>query len=93
MLAADYVWLRLADLCSLAACGTPPRAFEHHGFSGRADHGRLCLDPLPLAGATSFHLSCRRIPAAAYASATDLTVEMASARWQQKTVRVTGTGD
>lgn len=91
LLTADSTWLRLADLCSLAACGTSPRTFEHHGFSGHASDGTLRLDPLPLAGATSFRVSCRRIPARAHASATDLAVEMASARWEQRTVRITGT--
>lgn len=90
-LKADYPWLRLADLCSLAACGTAPDAFEHHGFIGRAADRVLRLDPLPLAGSTSFSVACRRIPRRAYASATDLTVAMASARWDRLTVRVNGT--
>jgi len=87
-LAADYALLRLADLCSLAACSGLPESFEHYGVRGRSNVGTLYLEPLPLAGSTTFRIACRRIPRKGYSTATELGVELASARWQQRTVRV-----
>lgn len=84
----DYALLRFADLCSLAACGATPEPFQHHGVSGHSSDGTLYLDPLPLAGSTSFRIACRRIPRKTYASATDLGTALASAPWERQAVRV-----
>jgi hypothetical protein len=46
------------------------------------------LDPFPLAGATTFWVACRRIPARAYRGDADLGGELAAARWEERTVRI-----
>lgn len=87
-LAEDYSLLRFADLCSLTACSGSREMFEQHGTRGSFRDGTLLLDPLPLAGATSFQVACRRIPRRAYGTATELGVELASSLWQRQSVRV-----
>ncbi len=48
----------------------------------------IALDPFPLAGATTFRVPCRRIPVRAYRGDADLGGELATARWEEMTVRV-----
>jgi hypothetical protein len=50
----------------------------------------LLLSPLPLAGATTFRVPCRRIPLRPYRGDADLGGELAAARWQELRVRLTG---
>jgi hypothetical protein len=85
---ADYRWLDLADLISLAVCNGWSEPFERHGFRGQFEDGTLHLDPFPLAGATAFRIPCRRIPVRAYRGDADLGGELAAARWQHLPVRV-----
>jgi hypothetical protein len=87
-LAADYRWVDLADLASLAACNRWREPFGRHGTEGRVADGRLALDPFPLAGATTFAVPCRRVPRRAYASDADLGGELAAARWEAMAVKV-----
>jgi hypothetical protein len=50
------------------------------------------LDPLPLAGATTFSVPCRRIPRRSYGGDVALSVALATARWQELRLRIAGTG-
>lgn len=79
-LADDYRWLRLADQLSLVACGDNP-ALDLDGRKASRQDGRILLDPFPFAGATTFTVPSREIPDRPYGSDTDLTVELATARW------------
>jgi hypothetical protein len=85
---ADYRWLDLADLISLAVCNGWSEPFERYGFRGQFQEGTLQLEPFPLAGATAFRIPCRRIPVRAYRGDADLGGELAAARWQKLPVRV-----
>jgi len=85
---ADYRWLDLADLISLAVCNGWSEPFGRSDFHGRLEEGTLHLDPFPLAGATAFRIPCRRIPVRAYRGDADLGGELAAARWEDLRVRV-----
>jgi len=85
---ADYRWLDLADLLSLGVCSRWTAPFGRHGFQARLESGTLHLDPFPLAGATAFHVACRRIPDRAYQGDADLGGELAVARWEDFPVRL-----
>ena len=98
-LAADYRWLDLADLISLAVCNRWSEPFERHGVRGRVGAQgtpgadlELSLDPFPLAGATTFRIPCRSIPDRPYAGDADLAVELAQARWGNLAVRIVEPG-
>lgn len=84
----DYRFLELADLLSLMVCNRWREDADLHGVSGRYEDGTLTLSPFPLAGATRFRIPVRHIPDRPYASATELAVELATARWGRETVRV-----
>ncbi|MEA2692717.1 MAG: hypothetical protein QOJ16_2104 [Acidobacteriota bacterium] len=86
--AADYRFLDLGDLASLVVCNRWSDPFFRHGMRGAFAGGTLHLDPLPLAGATSFAIPCRRIPARPYRGDADLGGELAAARWEEMRVRV-----
>lgn len=86
--AADYRWLDLADLLSLGVCNGWPQPFGRYGVQARLADGTLCLDPFPLAGATTFRIPCRWIPARTYTGDADLGGELAAARWADMPVRV-----
>lgn len=86
--AADYRFLDLADLISLAAVNGAPERFSRHGMTGRLDGGTVVLDPFPLAGSTAFAVPCRRIPNRPYAGDADLGGELAAARWETVAVRL-----
>jgi hypothetical protein len=93
--AADEPFLAFADAASLAACNRWDEPFERSGRGGATLRGRfeaatetLYLDPFPLAGATRFTIPLRRIPKRLYAGDADLGGELAAARWQELTVRV-----
>lgn len=85
---ADYRFLDLGDLLSLAACNRWRDPFERGGVAGRLEEDVLLLSPFPLAGATTFHVGCRVIPDRRYAGDADLGVELASARWRRYVVRL-----
>jgi hypothetical protein len=88
-LAADYRLLGMADTISLAACAGWTGELALPGLRGRADGlGTLWLTPLPLAGATTFSVPCRRIPLRPYRGDADLGGELAAARWQELRVRL-----
>jgi hypothetical protein len=53
---------------------------------------KLCLDPFPLAGATTFRIRHRRISRRAYRDDADLAVALASARWTELGLRVEPVG-
>lgn len=86
--AADYRWIDLTDLLSLAVCARWTNPGQRHGFRMELRGGQLTLDPFPLAGATTFRIRCREIPDRRYVSDTDLGVELAAARWRDLAVRV-----
>lgn len=99
---ADYRFIELADAASLAVCAASPTPFEHPlpqvagtretpTITGRFDlHAvTLHLDPLPLAGATSFEIPMRKLPRRAYTGDADLGGALAAVRWTRLTVRVT----
>ena len=86
--AADYKLLDRADLISLAVCNDWGDRFDRHGMRGRVRDGTVFLDPFPLAGATTFRIPCRRIPARPYDGDADLGGDLASARWEELRVRV-----
>jgi hypothetical protein len=81
-LASDYRYLRFADQCSLAACRQSSTPIVVLGTRIAFSGDSLCLDPLPLTGATTFELRCRHIPARTYNSDLDLGTELATARWE-----------
>jgi len=85
---ADYRFVDLADLASLAVCAQWDEPFERHGLRGFFRDGTLHLDPFPLAGATAFDIPCRRIPGRPYRGDADLGGELAAARWEELRVRV-----
>jgi Protein of unknown function (DUF3891) len=87
-LEADYRWIDLADLISLAACNGWRDPVERYEWRVEPREGAVGLDPFPLAGATTFRVPCRRIPRRAYRSDADLGGELATARWEEMTVRV-----
>jgi hypothetical protein len=87
-IAADYRFVDLGDLISLAALNGAPERFSRHGTSGRRDGDTILLDPFPLAGATAFDVPCRRIPNRAFAGDADLGGELVAARWETVRVRV-----
>ncbi len=86
---ADYRLIDLTDLISLAACNRWREPAERQGTRIEPGDGALGLDPFPLAGATTFRIPCRRVPARAFSGDADLGGELASARWEEMTVRVT----
>ncbi len=88
-LAADYRLIDLTDQVSLAACAGWREAVERHGTRLEPRDGAVRLTPFPLAGATSFRIPCRRIPDRAYLGDADLGGELAAARWEELSVRVT----
>lgn len=85
---ADYRWLDLTDLISLAVCNRWSGPFERYGFRGQLRDETLHLDPFPLAGATAFRIPCRRIPDRPYRGDADLGGELAAARWEELAVRL-----
>lgn len=92
----DYRWLELADALSLLAC----RRLGHELIRSEIDHLRarshgneLILDPLPLAGATTFGVPCRRVPDRRYQRDADLGLALASARWETTEIRVVPGGE
>jgi hypothetical protein len=92
-LAADYRWLDLADQISLTACANHREPVARHGFRiepSTAEPGgaTVGLAPFPLAGATTFRVGCRRIPARDYRGDADLGGELAAARWEELRVRI-----
>lgn len=86
--AADYRFLDLADLISLAACNRWKQPFERHGVRGEVRGSTVHLEPFPLAGATTFAVPCRRIPNRPYRGDADLGGELAAARWGEMAIRV-----
>ena len=84
----DYRWIDLADQISLAACAHWREPAGRYGVRVVPVDGTVSLDPFPLAGATTFRVSCRRIPARAYRGDADLGGELAAARWEETAVRI-----
>ncbi len=89
----DYRFLELTDLLSLAVCSRWTGEMESGSYRFEVRQDRLCLDPFPLAGATRFRVRCRQIENRPYQDAVDLGVTLASARWQDREVRVEALGD
>lgn len=97
ILEADYPWIDLSDQLSLATCNRWTDRIEAYGFSAElsldsdnslASGNVLTIDPFPLAGVTTFRVACRAIPDRDYSGDADLAVELATARWQELTVRI-----
>jgi hypothetical protein len=87
-LMVDYSLLDLADTLSLAACAGWSEPFERHGTRVAPTSGGLRLDPFPLAGATTFQVSCRRLPARRYTGDAALAATLAAERWTRFPVRL-----
>jgi len=66
------------------------RGADLPGMTGRLAAGTVWLAPLPLAGATTFRVPCRRIPLRPYRGDADLGGELAAARWEDLEVRLAG---
>lgn len=89
----DHAWLDLADALSLACAAGWREPVHRHGY-----HARLLVEddalttmvitPFPLAGATRFRLPCRLLDDRDYTSDVDLGVALASARWDERTIRL-----
>jgi Protein of unknown function (DUF3891) len=90
IVATDYRFLDLADRISLAACNASSRPIDYRGLRIHFHDGTVHLDPLPLAGATTFRVPCRSIPNRPYRGDADLVSELAAARWQELTVKLAG---
>ena len=99
--AADFRFVRFADTASLTVASNWTEAFSTEVPDGggglRTIRGRwdpqaatLHLDPLPLAGATTFRLPARHVERRDYGGDVDLAVALASARWEEMAVRVAG---
>lgn len=95
-IAQDYRWLALADALSLLAC----RRLGQELIHDEIDHLRalsrgnqLVLDPLPLAGATTFAVPCRRVPDRRYQGDADFALALASAKWETTEIRVVPGGE
>jgi len=84
----DYRWIDLADQISLAACARRREPAGRHGVRIVPRDGAIGLDPFPLAGATTFRVACRRIPARSYRGDANLGGELAAARWEEMAVRI-----
>ncbi len=87
----DYLWLDLVDLLSLAVCNRWSRELERRLPGERTLRARLVgstllLDPFPLAGATTFHLSFRMVESHTFPSSVDFAMELASQPWIQRSV-------
>ncbi len=80
-LVADYRWLHLADLASLAVCADWRAPAERWEFEVSWSGTRLSIAPFPFAGATTFAVPARVIPHREYDSDADLATELALARW------------
>ncbi len=91
-LAADYRFLDLGDRLSLIVCNGWRRPLARHGITARLGEAELFLSPFPLAGATTFAVPCRWIPARRYAGDADLAVTLAGARWESFAQRVVAGG-
>lgn len=84
-----YRHLQLADNISLAACGALDATSSGDTRITRrdtesSDHFTVVrVDPFPLAGATTFRVSGRRIPRRAYENSTSLAMATAKARWER----------
>ncbi len=59
-----------------------------HGYRGHLLGNTLHLDPLPLAGATTFSVPSRLIADRPYRSNIDVAMELATARWGQTSLRL-----
>ena len=88
----DYRWVDLFDALSLVVCNRWSREVDGRSrgveVAAHFDGERLRLDPLPLAGSTTFSLPVRYVPKRPYASDGDLAVELASAIWSRRQVVV-----
>jgi hypothetical protein len=91
-LLADYRFLDLADRLSLLVCTGAREPLERLGIRAWMRDGELVLDPFPLAGATTFALSCRHVPDRRYDGDADLGVTLAVARWETLPVRLVPAG-
>jgi hypothetical protein len=90
-IAADDRLVERADLLSLVVCNRWTEAVERQrlgGMRAQLRDGALALDPFPLAGATTFRIPCRRIPARDYGREAAVGGELVAARWGEMVVRV-----
>jgi hypothetical protein len=91
-LEADYRWIDLTDLIALTACRQsqePQEPLERYGMRIEALKGDIRLAPFPLAGATTFRVPCRHLPAeGGFAGDAAFAGELAAARWEEMTVRI-----
>lgn len=88
-IAADDRLVDRADFLSLVVCNRWTDPVERHRTRARLqENGTLRLDPFPLAGATTFRIPCRRVPARDYGRESMLGIELVTARWGEMVVRV-----
>lgn len=89
LVAETYGWLDLADSISLVACRglrasqADPFRIEAVGPESPDLFSTVRITPFPLAGATTFRVTARRIPRRAYRNDTELALAAAGARWQR----------
>lgn len=86
--AADYRWLAIADRLSLALCEAADDRFDIGPFGVVVEGDTLRLEPFPLAGRTTFRLSCRHLPDRRYDGDRDLGSALARARWERVELRL-----
>jgi hypothetical protein len=92
-LADDYRFIELSDSLSLMLSGGWSEPYASHGYRARlVDRETLEVAPLPLAGATTFRLAYRAIERRKWNGDADLAVDLASARWRIRPVRVVPAG-
>jgi hypothetical protein len=89
-LEADYPLIDLADLISLTACTRRREPIERHGVRvvPTPANATVGLDPFPLAGATTFRVPCRRVPARAYRGDADFGGGLAAPPGGERTLRI-----
>jgi len=87
-LLADYHWLHLADLISLAACAGWNHGFVRGNLSGEVAGDTVHLTPFPLAGATAFSVPCRYLEREPFNSDAEMATALATCHWEQLTLRI-----
>lgn len=86
--AQDYSFLELADALSLAICTHGAWPATHPALEIQLMGDYLGLDPLPLAGTTTFQIPYRRIDNRAFETDTRVGSALARARWESWQVKV-----
>jgi hypothetical protein len=91
-LAADYAFVRLADLMSLVFCNAWTEVQRFGGFSIRlTPQQRVVVSPDPFGGQSiAIDVPARVIPARPYRSVAEVTAALAGARWARLSGTISG---